>query len=84
MSTTSPLDLSLDSNHLVAVDCQVRFLMKAKGNSNISKGVKLLSFIQGTNDKAGGPHYVLKWTSMQAIKETFVPLREITYPYMEN
>ncbi|CAD7094184.1 unnamed protein product [Hermetia illucens] len=40
--------------------------------------------LSGTNDKAGGPHYVLKWTSMQAIKETFVPLREITYPYMEN
>jgi 1-pyrroline-5-carboxylate dehydrogenase len=38
----------------------------------------------GTNDKAGGPHYVLRWTSPQAIKETFVPLREWKYPYMSD
>ncbi|XP_046389015.1 delta-1-pyrroline-5-carboxylate dehydrogenase, mitochondrial [Ischnura elegans] len=38
----------------------------------------------GTNDKAGGPHYVLRWTSPQAIKETFTPLRDWKYPYMEN
>ncbi|XP_037933476.1 delta-1-pyrroline-5-carboxylate dehydrogenase, mitochondrial-like [Teleopsis dalmanni] len=38
--------------------------------------------MSGTNDKAGGPHYILRWTSPQAIKETFVPLRDITYPYM--
>ncbi|KAG8229992.1 hypothetical protein J437_LFUL012268 [Ladona fulva] len=38
----------------------------------------------GTNDKAGGPHYVLRWTSPQAIKETFVPLKDWKYPYMEN
>ncbi|KAH8372357.1 hypothetical protein KR093_011197 [Drosophila rubida] len=36
----------------------------------------------GTNDKAGGPHYILRWTSPQSIKETFVPLRDINYPYM--
>ncbi|KAH8404431.1 hypothetical protein KR222_000357, partial [Zaprionus bogoriensis] len=36
----------------------------------------------GTNDKAGGPHYILRWTSPQSIKETFVPLRDISYPYM--
>ncbi|CAG0886184.1 unnamed protein product [Darwinula stevensoni] len=40
--------------------------------------------ISGTNDKAGGPHYILRWTSPQAVKETFVPLREWKYPYMEN
>uniref|UniRef100_A0A336MR06 Multifunctional fusion protein n=1 Tax=Culicoides sonorensis TaxID=179676 RepID=A0A336MR06_CULSO len=38
--------------------------------------------MSGTNDKAGGPHYVLRWTSPQAIKETFVPLKDINYPYM--
>jgi len=38
----------------------------------------------GTNDKAGGPHYVLRWTSPQAIKETFVPLKEWKYPYMSD
>lgn len=41
-------------------------------------------FVTGTNDKAGGPHYVLRWTSPQAIKETFVPLRDIGYPYMKQ
>ncbi|CAK6981267.1 delta-1-pyrroline-5-carboxylate dehydrogenase%2C mitochondrial [Scomber scombrus] len=36
----------------------------------------------GTNDKPGGPHYVLRWTSPQVVKQTFVPLREWKYPYM--
>lgn len=36
----------------------------------------------GTNDKAGGPGYVLRWTSPQSIKETFVAQHEIAYPYM--
>lgn len=38
----------------------------------------------GTNDKAGGPHYCLRWSSPQSIKETFVPLRDVTYPYMSD
>ncbi|XP_063220433.1 delta-1-pyrroline-5-carboxylate dehydrogenase, mitochondrial [Bacillus rossius redtenbacheri] len=37
----------------------------------------------GTNDKAGGPHYVLRWTSPQSVKETFVPLSSWDYPYMK-
>lgn len=40
--------------------------------------------MSGTNDKAGGPTYVTRWTSPQAIKETFVPLQEIDYPYMRD
>ncbi|KAL0978476.1 hypothetical protein UPYG_G00170950 [Umbra pygmaea] len=36
----------------------------------------------GTNDKPGGPHYVLRWTSPQVVKTTHVPLREWKYPYM--
>ncbi|XP_075163632.1 delta-1-Pyrroline-5-carboxylate dehydrogenase 1 [Haematobia irritans] len=40
--------------------------------------------MSGTNDKAGGPHYVMRWTTPQAIKETFVPLRDIDYPYMRE
>lgn len=40
------------------------------------------SRMSGTNDKAGGPHYVLRWTSPQAIKETFVQLTDWKYPYM--
>ncbi|XP_065172866.1 delta-1-pyrroline-5-carboxylate dehydrogenase, mitochondrial [Atheta coriaria] len=40
--------------------------------------------LSGTNDKAGGPHYVLRWGNPQAVKETFVPLTEINYPYMSQ
>ncbi|XP_036956213.1 delta-1-pyrroline-5-carboxylate dehydrogenase, mitochondrial [Acanthopagrus latus] len=36
----------------------------------------------GTNDKPGGPHYVLRWTSPQVVKETHVPLQDWKYPYM--
>ncbi|XP_059622594.1 delta-1-pyrroline-5-carboxylate dehydrogenase, mitochondrial [Phlebotomus argentipes] len=38
--------------------------------------------MSGTNDKAGGPHYVLRWTSAQAIKETYAPQTDVDYPYM--
>ncbi|NXO73146.1 AL4A1 protein, partial [Phainopepla nitens] len=41
------------------------------------------SRISGTNDKPGGPHYILRWTSPQAIKETHVPLRDWRYAYMQ-
>merc|ERR1712027_2127 len=34
------------------------------------------------NDKSGGPHYMLKWASPQSVKQTFVPLRDVEYPYM--
>ncbi|KRT84395.1 hypothetical protein AMK59_1075 [Oryctes borbonicus] len=40
--------------------------------------------LSGTNDKAGGPHYVLRWGNPQAVKETFVPLKDISYPYMSQ
>nr|CAH7766881.1 unnamed protein product [Callosobruchus chinensis] len=40
--------------------------------------------LSGTNDKAGGPHYCLRWGNPQAIKETFVPLKDIEYPYMKQ
>uniref|UniRef100_A0A0N5C9F5 Multifunctional fusion protein n=1 Tax=Strongyloides papillosus TaxID=174720 RepID=A0A0N5C9F5_STREA len=39
--------------------------------------------MSGTNDKAGGPHYFLKWTSPQTIKTTSVPLTSWKYPSME-
>ncbi|GFN74271.1 delta-1-pyrroline-5-carboxylate dehydrogenase, mitochondrial [Plakobranchus ocellatus] len=38
----------------------------------------------GTNDKAGGPLYMAKFTSPQAIKETFVPLKNWSYPSLEK
>ncbi|KAM6173795.1 delta-1-pyrroline-5-carboxylate dehydrogenase, mitochondrial [Erethizon dorsatum] len=37
----------------------------------------------GTNDKPGGPHYILRWTSPQAIKETHEPLGDWRYSYMQ-
>ncbi len=36
----------------------------------------------GTNDKAGSPLNLLRWTSARSIKETFVPPTEHTYPHM--
>lgn len=38
----------------------------------------------GTNDKAGGPFYMARFTSPQSVKETFVPLRDWRYPSMEK
>lgn len=36
----------------------------------------------GTNDKAGSPQNLLRWTSTRSIKETFVPPRSHEYPHM--
>jgi 1-pyrroline-5-carboxylate dehydrogenase len=36
----------------------------------------------GTNDKAGSPMNLLRWTSQRAIKETFVPPTDHRYPHM--
>lgn len=38
----------------------------------------------GTNDKAGSLFNMIRWTSPRAIKENFVPITDITYPYMEE
>ncbi|WP_372943123.1 L-glutamate gamma-semialdehyde dehydrogenase [Mycolicibacterium sp.] len=36
----------------------------------------------GTNDKAGSPLNLLRWTSARSLKETFVPPTEHGYPHM--
>jgi 1-pyrroline-5-carboxylate dehydrogenase len=36
----------------------------------------------GTNDKAGSPANLLRWTSPRSIKETFVPAVDWRYPHM--
>jgi 1-pyrroline-5-carboxylate dehydrogenase len=36
----------------------------------------------GTNDKAGAPQNLQRWTSTRSIKETFVPATDHTYPHM--
>lgn len=36
----------------------------------------------GTNDKAGAPQNLMRWTSTRSIKENFVPPKDYRYPYM--
>ncbi len=36
----------------------------------------------GTNDKAGAPQNLMRWTSSRSIKETFVPPTDHRYPHM--
>ncbi len=38
----------------------------------------------GTNDKAGSAFNLLRWTSPRVVKETFVPARSVSYPFMEE
>ncbi|CAG2203750.1 delta-1-pyrroline-5-carboxylate dehydrogenase, mitochondrial-like [Mytilus galloprovincialis] len=38
--------------------------------------------LSGTNDKAGGANYLLRFASIQSVKETFKPLTAWDYPYM--
>uniref|UniRef100_A0A2C9JDU1 Multifunctional fusion protein n=3 Tax=Biomphalaria glabrata TaxID=6526 RepID=A0A2C9JDU1_BIOGL len=40
--------------------------------------------LSGTNDKAGGPFYMARFTSPLSIKETFVSQKAWRYPSMEN
>jgi 1-pyrroline-5-carboxylate dehydrogenase len=37
----------------------------------------------GTNDKAGSPQNLIRWTSPRSIKETFDPPRDHRYPHMD-
>jgi len=38
----------------------------------------------GTNDKAGSPMNLLRWTSQRTIKETFNPPTDYAYPFMDE
>ncbi len=38
----------------------------------------------GTNDKAGGPFNLIRWTSPRTIKENLNPPTDYKYPYMTN
>ncbi len=62
------------------------FFKVSSRKSSIFKGFCSIYFVfyAGTNDKAGGQHYMLRWANAQAIKETFVPLTEVGYPYMKT
>ncbi|MDP7051483.1 MAG: L-glutamate gamma-semialdehyde dehydrogenase [Verrucomicrobiota bacterium] len=36
----------------------------------------------GTNDKAGSPLNLLRWTSQRTVKENFIPPKDYRYPFM--
>ena len=38
----------------------------------------------GTNDKAGAPVNLTRWTSPRSIKETFDPPKDYRYPFMNQ
>jgi 1-pyrroline-5-carboxylate dehydrogenase len=38
--------------------------------------------VSGTNDKAGSPLNLLRWTSQRTVKENFVPPKDYRYPFM--
>ena len=38
----------------------------------------------GTNDKAGSILNLLRWVSPRTIKETFVPAKNYSYPFLED
>jgi hypothetical protein len=42
----------------------------------------LFLIIIGTNDKAGGSQYLLRFASIQSVKETYKPLTAWEYPSM--
>lgn len=69
-SAAPELQVGSGSPRLTAADC---WLLQV---------VSVSPLHPGTNDKPGGPHYVLRWTSPQVVKETHVPLQDWRYPYM--
>jgi len=38
----------------------------------------------GTNDKAGSPLNLMRWTSPRTIKENFAPPTRVLYPFMDK
>ncbi|KAM4583295.1 delta-1-pyrroline-5-carboxylate dehydrogenase, mitochondrial [Fundulus diaphanus] len=90
---TSPYALtgSVFANDQKVIDEAARVLRHAAGNYYVNdKSTGSVVGQQpfggarasGTNDKPGGPHYVLRWTSPWVVKQTHVPLTEWKYPYM--
>ncbi|XP_013855576.1 delta-1-pyrroline-5-carboxylate dehydrogenase, mitochondrial [Austrofundulus limnaeus] len=93
IDTTSPYALTgaVFAQDTKVIDEASRVLRNAAGNFYIndkSTGSVVAqqpfggARASGTNDKPGGPHYVLRWTSPQVVKQTHVPLTDWKYPYM--
>ncbi|NOZ79172.1 MAG: L-glutamate gamma-semialdehyde dehydrogenase [Acidobacteria bacterium] len=91
--TTSPYALTgaIFANDRHAIVTMMQALRHAAGNFYINDkptgavvGQQPFggSRASGTNDKAGSFMNLLRWTSQRAIKETFVPPTDFTYPFM--
>jgi len=90
---TSPYALTgaVFANERVAIDQAMRALRHSAGNFYINDKptgavVGQQPFggarASGTNDKAGAPMNLLRWTSARTIKENFCPPTSYRYPYL--
>ena len=82
---------SIISNDRYAVNLALKKLENAAGNFYINDkptgavvGQQPFGGARGsgTNDKAGAPMNLLRWTSARTIKETFVPASDYRYPFL--
>ncbi|XP_061457153.1 delta-1-pyrroline-5-carboxylate dehydrogenase, mitochondrial isoform X2 [Rhineura floridana] len=94
IDNTSPYGLTgaVFAQDKAVIDEAMKLLRNAAGNFYIndkSTGSVVAqqpfggSRASGTNDKPGSRHYILRWTSPQAIKETHAPLGDWKYTYMQ-
>jgi 1-pyrroline-5-carboxylate dehydrogenase len=92
-NSTSPYALTgaIFARDRGAIDLATRILRHAAGNFYINDKptgavVGQQPFgggrASGTNDKAGSPLNLLRWTSPRAIKESFIPPTDYRYPHM--
>ena len=90
---TSPYALTgaIIAQDRAAIDLASRTLRQAAGNFYINDKptgsiVGRQPFggarASGTNDKAGSPWNLIRWTSPRAIKENFIPARDYRYPFL--
>jgi 1-pyrroline-5-carboxylate dehydrogenase len=95
VDSTSPYALTgaIFADDKEAINQGRKFLMHSAGNFYINDkptgavvGQQPFggSRASGTNDKAGAPANLLRWTSQRTIKETFEPPVDYKYPFMEE
>ena len=95
VDSTSPYALTgaIFADDEEAINQGRRFLMHSAGNFYINDkptgavvGQQPFggSRASGTNDKAGAPANLLRWTSQRTVKQTFEPPVDYKYPFMEE
>lgn len=93
--TTSPYGLTgaIFAQDRYALNKMADYLRQAAGNFYINDKPTAAIVNQqpfggarksGTNDKAGSAANLMRWISIRSIKETTVPAKDWTYPYMEE